>query len=85
MSNCSCICIFKVIEDGQQFLNRRNWSISYVIKNYKDAPALESVKDYSAINCQQDNTDFVDNLSYEHNHNKLHIIYRIVRTDIDLL
>jgi len=48
-------------------------TMAYVIKNYKDAPALESVKDYSAIRYEQDNTEFVENLIYEHNHNKLHI------------
>ena len=48
-------------------------TMAYVIKNYKDAPVLESVKDYSAIHYEQDNTEFVDNLIYEQNHNKLHV------------
>ena len=48
-------------------------TMAYVIKNYKDAPVLESVKDYSAIRYEQDNTEFVENLIYEHNNNKLHI------------
>ena len=48
-------------------------TMAYVIKNYKDAPALESIKDYSAIRYEQDNTEFVENLIYEHNNNKLHI------------
>lgn len=46
-------------------------TMSYVIKNYKDAPVLESVKDYSAIHYDKDNTEFVNNLIYEYNHNKL--------------
>ena len=48
-------------------------TVAYVLKNYKDAPALESVKDYSAIHYKQDNSEFVENLIYEHTHNKLHI------------
>ena len=48
-------------------------AMAYVIKNYKDAPALESIKDYAAIHYEQDNTTFVENLIYEHNNNKLHI------------
>ena len=48
-------------------------TMSYVIKNYKEAPVLESINDYSAIRYDQDNVEFVDNLIYETNHNKLHI------------
>ena len=48
-------------------------TMAYVIKNYKDAPVLESVNDYSAIHYEQNNTEFVENLIYEHNNNKLHI------------
>ena len=48
-------------------------TVAYVIKNYKEAPALKSLEDYSTIHCEQDNTEFVENLIYEHNHNKLHI------------
>ena len=47
-------------------------TMSFVIKNYKDAPALEPMKDYSSIRCDQDITGFVENLIYEYNHNKLH-------------
>ena len=48
-------------------------TMAYVIKNFKEAPALESIKDYSAIHFEQNNTAFVENLIYEQNHNKLHI------------
>ena len=48
-------------------------TMAFVIKNYKDAPVLEAVKDYSAIHYEQNNTEFVENLIYEHNNNKLHI------------
>jgi len=48
-------------------------TMAYVINNYKDAPALESLKDYSAIQYEQDNTVFIENLIYEHNSNKLHV------------
>ena len=48
-------------------------TMAYVIKNYDNAPALESVKDYSAIHYEQDSTEFVENLIYEHNNNKLYI------------
>ena len=48
-------------------------TMAYVIKNYKEAPALKSLEDYSIIHFEQDNTEFVENLIYEHNHNKLHI------------
>ena len=48
-------------------------TMAYVIKNYKDAPALEPIKDYSAIHYDQNNNEFVENLIYEHNNNKLHI------------
>ena len=48
-------------------------TMAFVIKNYKDAPVLESVKDYSAIHYEQNNTEFVENLIYEHNNNKLHV------------
>ena len=48
-------------------------AMAYVINNYEDAPALESLKDYSAIQYEQNNTEFVENLIYEHNNNKLHI------------
>ena len=48
-------------------------TMAYVLKNYKEAPLLESPKDYSALHFEQNNTEFVDNLIYEHNHNKLHI------------
>jgi len=48
-------------------------TMAYVINNYRDAPALESLKDYSAIQYENDNTEFIENLIYEHNNNKLHI------------
>jgi len=48
-------------------------TMAYVIKNYKDTPVLESIKDYSAIKYEQDNTEFIENLIYEHNHNKLYV------------
>ena len=48
-------------------------TMAYVLKHYKDAPVLESPKDYSAIHYEQDNTEFIENLIYEHNNNKLHI------------
>ena len=48
-------------------------TMAYVLKNYKEAPLLEPLKDYSALHFEQNNTEFVDNLIYEHNHNKLHI------------
>ena len=48
-------------------------TMAYVIKNYKDAPALEPIKDYSAIHYEQDNTEFVENLIYEYNNNKLYM------------
>ena len=47
-------------------------SLAYVVKNYKDAPALESIKDYSALRYEQTNTEFVENLIHEHNHDKLY-------------
>ena len=48
-------------------------TMAYVIKNYDNAPALESIKDYSAIHYEQDNNEFVENLVYEYNNNKLHV------------
>ena len=48
-------------------------TMAYVIKNYKDAPVLEGVKDYSAIHYEQNNAEFIENLIYEHNNNRLHI------------
>jgi len=48
-------------------------TMAYVINNYRDAAALESLKDYSAIQYENDNTEFIENLIYEHNNNKLHI------------
>jgi len=48
-------------------------TMAYVLKHYKDAPVLESPKDYSAIHYEQDNTEFIENLIYEHNNNKLHV------------
>ena len=48
-------------------------TMAYVINNYKDAPVLESLQDYSAIKYEQDNTEFIENLIYEHNNNKLYM------------
>ena len=48
-------------------------TMAYVIKHYKEAPVLEQVNDYSAIHYEQDNTEFIENLIYENNHNKLYI------------
>jgi len=49
-------------------------TMAYVIKNFKDAPALESVKDYSLLHFeQQSNAEFVENLIVEYKNNTLHI------------
>ena len=48
-------------------------TMAYVIKNYKEAPALESLTDSSIINCEKNNVAFVENLIYEYNHNKLDV------------
>ena len=50
-------------------------TMAYVIKNFSGAPALESVKDYSAIHFEQDNIGFIENLIHESDHNKLHIYF----------
>ena len=47
-------------------------TMAYVIKNFKEAPALELMKDQSAISFEQDNIEFVENLIHESDHNKLH-------------
>jgi hypothetical protein len=46
-------------------------TMSYVIKNYKDAPALETIKDYSAIHYEKNNDEFVEELVHQHDHQKL--------------
>jgi hypothetical protein len=48
-------------------------TMAYVIKNYKEAPALESVKDYSLLHYEQTNAEFVENLIHEHINKTLHI------------
>jgi hypothetical protein len=57
-------------------------TMAYVLKNYRDAPVLESIKDYSAIHYEQNNTEFVENLIFEHNNSKLyaHIGDFIIKT-----
>ena len=48
-------------------------TMAYVIKNYKEAPPLESIKDYSLLHYEQTNAEFVENLIIEHKNNTLHI------------
>mgnify|MGYP001426063450 CR=1 FL=1 len=62
-----------IVNNASSVIKTSVSTMAYVIKNYKEAPALESLKDYSAIHYEQNNTEFVDNLIYEHSHNKLHI------------
>lgn len=46
-------------------------TMSYVIQNYKDAPALASTKDFSALHYEQTNEEFVEDLVREHKHKLL--------------
>jgi len=45
-------------------------ALSYAMKHYKDAPALETIKDYSALKYNQSDTEFIENLLVEYK-NKL--------------
>ena len=46
-------------------------TMSYVLQNYKDAPALVATKDFSALHYEQTNEEFVEDLVREHKHKLL--------------
>lgn len=46
-------------------------TMSYVIKNYEDAPALAPLKNYSAIHYKQTKTEFVEDLICHYKHKLL--------------
>ena len=62
-----------IVNNSGSIIKTSMSTLAFVIKNYKEAPVLESVKDYTALNYEQDNIAITENLIYEHNHNKLHI------------
>lgn len=61
-----------IVNNSGSIIKTSMSTMAYVIKNYKDAPALESSKDYPAIHFEQDNITFVENLIHEHDHDKLY-------------
>jgi|688.fasta_scaffold258254_1 hypothetical protein len=46
-------------------------TMAYVIKNFKDAPALETMIDYSALHYEQNTNQFVEELIYHYEHSRL--------------
>jgi hypothetical protein len=46
-------------------------TMAYVIKNFKDAPALEMINDYSKLHNEQDNNSFIEELIHQYDHQKL--------------
>jgi hypothetical protein len=48
-------------------------TMAYVIKNFKDAPVLEMINDYSKLHNEQDNISFIEELIHQYDHQKLDI------------
>ena len=46
-------------------------ALSYVVKNYTEAPVLEPCMNYKEINYEQNNTEFIEKIIYEHNNGNL--------------
>ena len=61
-----------IINNSGSIIKTSMSTLAYVIKNYKEAPAIGFVYDYSALHYEQSNAEFAENLIHEHNHNKLH-------------
>lgn len=59
-----------LINSAGSIINNSMSALSYAMKHYKDAPVLETIKDYSALKYNQNDTEFIENLLVEYK-NKL--------------
>lgn len=62
-----------IVDNAGSMIKSSMSTMTYVIKTFKDAPALEAVKDYSLMHDDQGSTEFVETLISEYNHKTLHI------------
>lgn len=60
-----------IVNDAGSMVKSSMSAMAYVIKNYKDAPALLPLKDYKALKYERTNTTFVEDLISEYNHDLL--------------
>lgn len=61
-----------IVDNAGMLLKTSISTMSYIMKNYNNAPAIELIKDYSIMHINQDNTKFVETLIYEHKHKNLY-------------
>lgn len=61
-----------IVDNAGLLLKTSISTMSYVMKNYNNAPAIELIKDYSIMHIDQDNTKFVETLICEHKHKNLY-------------
>lgn len=59
-----------IINNAGSIIKNSMSALSYAMKHYKDAPAIETIKDYSALKYNQNDTEFIENLLVEYK-NKL--------------
>ena len=60
-----------IVNDAGSMVKSSMSAMAYVIKNYKDAPALLPLKDYKALKYERNNTTFVEDLISQYNHDLL--------------